>query len=76
QYPAPACAFQPITNAQIKRAIARLQPYKAAGTDEVQNVVFKKCQDILVPFMGALFRATFTLHRYPQDWKDSRTVVL
>ena len=76
QYPEPAFQFRPVTNVQIYRAIEKLQAFKAPGDDGIPNVVYKNCATILVPHLGPIFRATFTLGIYPQEWKDSRTIVL
>ena len=75
-YPPPKFAFAPITDAQVMRAITRLHAYKAPGDDNIPNAVFIKCCNALVPYLGHLYRATFALAVYPQEWKDSRTVVL
>jgi hypothetical protein len=39
-------------------------------------VLIKQCIDILLPYIGLLFRATFELKTYPAEWKDSITKVL
>jgi ribonuclease HI len=36
----------------------------------------KECTELLIPFLGPIFRATFTLKAYPTCWKVSTTVVL
>ena len=75
-YEPPICDFAPITDKQIHRAIDKLSPYKAPGPNGICNCVYKQCADLLVPYMGPLFRATFTLNHYPDEWKLSSTVVL
>lgn len=75
-YNPPICEFAPITNSQISRAIDKLSPYKAPGPNGICNCVYKNCSDLLVPYMGPIFRATFALEHYPEDWKLSSTVVL
>ncbi|KAG2341736.1 hypothetical protein BDR05DRAFT_832026, partial [Suillus weaverae] len=75
-YPPPICSFENITDAQIHRAIAKLSPFKAPGPNGVSNCVFTKCTDTLIPFMGLIFQAMFTLGIYPEDWKKSLTIVL
>jgi len=75
-YPSPKFALAPITDAQVLRAISQLHAYKAPGDDNILNAVFIKCSNILVPYLGHLYWATFALAIYPQEWKDSRTVVL
>ncbi|KAG2742542.1 hypothetical protein P692DRAFT_20675603, partial [Suillus brevipes Sb2] len=76
KYPTPVCEFALTTDPQIHRAIEKLAPFKAPGLNGVSNVVFKKCVDLLVPRMGPIFRATFTLGIYPTEWKCSSTIVL
>ncbi|KAG2340108.1 hypothetical protein BDR05DRAFT_834234, partial [Suillus weaverae] len=56
-YNPPICKFAPITDEQIFRAIAKLSPYKAPGPNGVCNCVYKNCADLLVPYMGPIFRA-------------------
>ena len=76
QYPDPVCSFTPISNEQIHRAIQNLAPYKAPSPNGICNIAFIKCSDILVPWMGHLFRATFTLNYFPDEWLTSKTVVI
>lgn len=75
-YPQPSYAFKPITDTQVRRAIKALRAFKAPGPDAIPNEVYKHCADMLTPVLGSLFRATFTLHYYPERWKVSDTVVL
>jgi hypothetical protein len=75
-YNPPICEFTPITNKQIFHAIEKLSPYNAPGPNGTCNCVYKNCTDLLVPYMGPIFRTTFTLKHYPEDWKLSSTVVL
>ena len=46
------------------------------GPDGITNMVFIKCIDLLVPYLGPIYRATFSLGTYPKQWKDSIMVVL
>ena len=70
--------FQPhnISNKQIHHAIKKLKPYEAPGPDSISNSVFTHCADLLVPWLGKLFRATFHLKYYPEEWKIYDTTVL
>ncbi|KIJ06852.1 hypothetical protein PAXINDRAFT_50299, partial [Paxillus involutus ATCC 200175] len=65
-----------ITEEQIKRSIAKLQPHKAPGPDGIHNIVFKQCKDILVPHLLRIFHAIFLLNTYYAPWRDFTTVVL
>jgi len=75
-YPPPICDFELITDRQIYQAISKLSPHKAPGPNGVSNCVFIKCASLLVPYMAPIFRATFSLEIYPDEWKKSTTVVL
>lgn len=75
-YPDEKFSFQQITDEQIQRAIDKLRPYKAPGPDGIPNAVYKRCSDLLIPYLGPLFRSTFTLDYYPASWKNYTTIVL
>ncbi|EPS92588.1 hypothetical protein FOMPIDRAFT_1137584, partial [Fomitopsis schrenkii] len=75
-YPDDAFEFANVSDAQILDACKRLKEFKAAGPDGIPNEVLKRCADILLPFLGRLYRATFDLKYYPSAWKESVTVVL
>ena len=75
-YPPPKFKFRPITNHQVAAAIGALKAFKAPGPDGIPNEVYKHCADLLTPRLGQLFRATFELDYYPEQWKISDTVVL
>ena len=46
------------------------------GPDGIPNEVYRRCADLLLPYLGRLYRATFDLSYYPAAWKESTTVVL
>lgn len=75
-YPPPICEFSNITDPQIHRAIKKLSQYKAPGPNNVSNAILTHCRELLVPHLGPIFRATFTLKTYPTKWKTSATIVL
>jgi len=75
-YPAPRFRVEPVTNLQIQRAIVKLSPHKAVGANGITNIMFTKCADLIVPHLGLIYRATFSLKMYPSQWKDSTTMVL
>ncbi len=74
--PEPAFEFKGITKDLIREVIKKLKRYKAPGIDDFPNEVFIWCEDILVPILYYLFRATHELGFYPDLWKISRTLVL
>ncbi|OJT13951.1 hypothetical protein TRAPUB_9490 [Trametes pubescens] len=75
-YPPPAYRFRPPTDLQIERIIRALPPDKAPGPNGIINRVYKVAAPFLVPHLGPLFRATFSLNYYPDQWKVFKTVVL
>ena len=75
-YPEPAFKFEQVSNAQITRVARTLSPYKATGLSKISNSVLMHCIDLLVEFLGPIYRATFWLRHYPQKWKWFNTVVL
>jgi len=75
-YLAPSFHFSPVTDIQIHHAISRLAPYKAPGADGISNSVLIRCTDLLVPHLGPIYCATFSLETYPDQWKNLITAVL
>ncbi len=76
EYGPPAWSFKNITNSQIHRAIDHMLPYKATAPGTIPNCVLKEAADLLVPWLGSLFRATFNLEYYPESWARTATIVL
>ena len=68
--------LQRITNEQIKCAINRLKPYKVVMARDIANIALKEAKDLVVPFLGPIYRTTFALQAYPKSWKWYDTVVL
>lgn len=68
--------FQYFTRDQIKLAAKKLAPYKTPGPDGIPNVVLKQCIDSLTVHFHHIFRAIFELNVYPDEWKESITIVL
>ena len=68
--------YEPITDEQIKRVVIKLSPFKAPNANGIPNAVIKQCTDVLIPYLGPLFRVTFDLKAYPSEWKDSITQVV
>ena len=75
-YLPPAFTCPTISDASILEAITNLKEHKAPGPDSILNEVFSHCCNALIPFLGPIYRATFDLSYYPEDWKISNTVVL
>ena len=75
-YPEPADIFRYFTREQIRKAAKKLPAFKAPGPDGVPNAVLKQSVDVLVDRLYFIFRAIFELDVYPNEWRESITVVL
>ena len=62
--------------ATVHRAIKRMKPWKATRSGTVPNTVFVHASDLLVLYLGPIFRATDSLETYPDDWKLTETPIL
>jgi hypothetical protein len=60
-----------ITHKQIKRHLDKLSPYKATGTNEIPNIVLKKCTDILLPYLIQIFMPNSSCAYMPKGGKKS-----
>jgi ribonuclease HI len=76
EYPASVERFQSITKEQLNRVITKIKPFKTPGPDGIPNAIFKECRKTLVHWLVPLFKATFSLNYYPEQWKESTTIVL
>jgi len=65
-----------IMQAQIRCHINNLSPYKSTGTDEIPNIILRKCIDTILPFLIQIYDTVFALQIYAQQWKEIITCVL
>ena len=72
----PICKSDPISKEQIRRALARLKPYKAPGPDGIPNVVLMKCADLLIDRLWHIYAAIWDRGLYYAPWRESITIVL
>src|ERR1700678_68322 len=68
-YPEKKFVFGRISNNHIGRAIKRLRLHKAPGINGIPNSVLINCAELITPYLGHIFRATFDLEHYPKQWK-------
>ena len=76
EYPDPLPDPPPITQAQVRRHIARLSPYKVHGPDGIPNVILQKCVELLICRLTTIFRAMIELNIYYDPWREFTTIVL
>jgi hypothetical protein len=60
----------------MRRALARLKPFKAPGPDGIPNIILSKCADIIESRLWYIFTAIFEKGWYYAPWKNFTTVVL
>lgn len=75
-YPGPKFKMEQISDGLIMKTARKLKPYKAPGMNEIPNVVLTRCIQEIVPYLGHIYRATFTAKHYPERWKRYKTAVL
>ncbi|KAF7354515.1 RNA-directed DNA polymerase from transposon X-element [Mycena venus] len=75
-YPPPKWEWKPVTDEVIRRAIDKMQPYKATFPGSEPNCVFKQCTNLLLPFLGPIFRSLDELGHFPEGWNELRVLVL
>ncbi|KAE9399071.1 hypothetical protein BT96DRAFT_821076, partial [Gymnopus androsaceus JB14] len=75
-YPKEAWSFRPPMNHQFANAIKRMKPYKATRPGSIPNVLFLKANEFIIPHLGPIYRATFTLRYFPDDWVLNQTIVI
>lgn len=68
--------YTPTTDEQIHRAIKCMKPWKATHSGTIPNTIFIHAWELLIQFLGPIFRATDTLEFYPEDWKLTETPIL
>jgi len=69
-YPARFPGWGESSEGQLCCHIMNLSPYKAAGLDEIPNMVLNKCTDLLVPYLVHIFRLVLGLRTYIDGWQD------
>ena len=76
EYPEPLPDPNPITKRQVQNQLKRLSPYKAAGPDEIPNIVLQQSFELIADHLLRIYQAVFKLQAYPTKWKEFTTVVL
>jgi hypothetical protein len=76
EYPPPRWEFEGITDGLVERVFLKMKPNKATRRGTLHNNVMRNTSDILAPYVGPLFRATYNLKIYPGNWSESGTPVI
>jgi hypothetical protein len=66
-YPEEKFALGHISNNHIERAIKKLRPHKVPGISGITNSVLINCTELIISYLGHIFRATFDLEHYPKQ---------
>ncbi|KAJ7760951.1 hypothetical protein B0H16DRAFT_1312580, partial [Mycena metata] len=75
-YPPPAWDYEPTSDEVLRRAIDKMKPYKATFPGSEPNCVFKECTNLLIPFIGPIYRSLDELEHFPDGWNELRVLVL
>lgn len=74
-YPEPLLTPQ-ILQQEVQKAILRAPGKKAPGPDQIPNHILHKLENILTPQLTTIFNACLRLSYYPEQWRNSITVVI
>ncbi|KAJ7362928.1 hypothetical protein DFH08DRAFT_630807, partial [Mycena albidolilacea] len=75
-FPPPAWVWKPVSDDLLHRAAEKMKPYKATFPESIPNCVIKQCTNLLIPFVGPIFRSLDKLGHFPDDWSELRIPVL
>ncbi|KAJ7353146.1 hypothetical protein DFH08DRAFT_628397, partial [Mycena albidolilacea] len=75
-YPTPAWCWKPVSDDLLRRAAEKMKPYKATFPESIPNCVIKQCTNLLIPFVGPIFRSLDELGHFPDEWSELRIPVL
>lgn len=75
-YPPPKWQWETVSDDVLRRAIARMKPYKATYPGSTPNCVFLEASNLLIPFLGPIYRSLDELGHYPQGWADILSLAL
>ena len=65
-----------LSEAQLCRRIAKLQPYMASGEDGILNVVLRQSAELIIPYLLQIFCVVFKLSTYSDRWCTWNIIVL
>ncbi|KAJ6453773.1 hypothetical protein C8R45DRAFT_846902, partial [Mycena sanguinolenta] len=75
-YPPPAWEWKPVSDTLLRRAAARMKPYKATFPGSVPNCIIKECTNLLLPFLGPIYRSLDELGHFPEGWSELHVAVI
>ncbi|KAJ7082810.1 hypothetical protein C8R43DRAFT_909580, partial [Mycena crocata] len=75
EYPEPKWKYEPLSEAQLHQAIAKMKPWKATRSGSFPNSVYKNCAGLLVPRLQKIYRALDVYEHEPADWLRTETFV-
>ncbi|KAJ7107432.1 hypothetical protein C8R44DRAFT_538558, partial [Mycena epipterygia] len=76
EYPEPAWQWELLSDALLHRAVARMKPHKATYPDSIANCTLRENANLLIPYLGPIYRSLDELEHYPDGWADVLTLVL
>jgi hypothetical protein len=64
-------SLDPISDADVCKAIKRLKPSKSVAFDDIPGFVMKGCSVIFVPILRHVFNISLTQQYFPTLWKEA-----
>lgn len=68
--------MEPVTEAEVQRAVFAASPYKAPGIDDIPAVVWQKAWPTLKHHIVNLFQLSISKASIPQAWKTAKIIPL
>ncbi|KAJ7664082.1 hypothetical protein B0H17DRAFT_952326, partial [Mycena rosella] len=75
-YPPPAWQWEPLSDDVLRHMASRMKLYKATYPGSMPNCVITKTTNLLIPFVGPIFREAYNLKFHVLGWPDLMTLVL
>ena len=60
-----------VTVNEILKLLQDLNPYKAAGPDQLKPLVLQKLRDMIAPILQVIFQKSLNTGKVPKDWKTA-----
>ena len=55
----------------VDKLLAKIQPHKATGPDEIQGRVLKECKTAIAPVLTRIFNTSLKTGKIPDDWRHA-----
>jgi exonuclease III len=66
--------WEPIPEAEVRRAVFAARPYRAPGRDGLPAIVWQELWDVLKDHITTLFRLSIATGQIPKEWKIAKII--